>query len=90
MCKVEGKYGSRKIKKELVKINSNASRRRISRIMDELALVSNYKVKQYKVAKSTCNNDIIDNVVNRAFDREQSLDVVVSDLTYVNVSGKWN
>ena len=80
-------YGSRKIKKELAKIDLIASRRHI---MDELGLVSNYTVKQYKVAKTTCNNDIIDNVVNRAFDREQSLDVVVSDLTYVNVSGKWN
>ena len=74
----------------MAKIDLIASRRRIRRIMDELGLVSNYTVKQYKVAKTACNNDIINNVVNRAFDREQSLDVVVSDLTYVNVSGKWN
>lgn len=47
-------------------------------------------LKQYKVTKTTCNNDLIDNVVNREFDREKSLDVVVSDLTYVNVLGKWN
>lgn len=83
-------YGARKIKIELAKIDLIVSRRRIRRIMNELGLVSTYTVKQYKVPKSTCNNEIIDNVVNRDFDREKSLDVVVSDLTYVNVAGKWN
>ena len=53
-------------------------------------LVSNYTVKQYKVHKVTCNNDKVDNVLNREFDRNKELDVVVSDLTYVNVAGKWN
>ena len=53
-------------------------------------LVSNYTVKQYKVHKATCNNDKVDNVLNREFDRNEELDVVVSDLTYVNVAGKWN
>ena len=48
------------------------------------------QVKQYKVHKATCNNDKVDNVLNREFDRNEELDVVVSDLTYVNVAGKWN
>ena len=56
--------------------------------MNELGLVSNYTVKQYKITKTSCNSDIIDNVINRDFDREKTLDVVVSDLTYINVSGK--
>ena len=58
--------------------------------MNELRLVSNYTVKQHKVTKTSCNSDSVDNVVNRDFDREKSLNVVVSDLTYVNVSDKWN
>ena len=74
----------------MAKIDLIVSRRRIRRIMKELGLVSNYTVKQYKVTKTSCNSDCVDNVVNRNFDREESLDVVVSDLTYVNVSGKWN
>ena len=53
-------------------------------------LVSNYTVKQFKVHKSTCNEENIDNKLNREFNREEKLDVVVSDLTYVNVQGKWN
>ena len=32
----------------------------------------------------------IANIVNRKFDRDDILDVVVSDLTYVNVTVKWN
>lgn len=53
-------------------------------------LVSKYTVKQYKVHSTKCNEEKIENIVNRKFDRDQSLDVVVSDLTYVNVNGKWN
>ena len=53
-------------------------------------LVSNYTVKQYKVHKSTCNEEKVENILNREFERKERLDVVVSDLAYVNVVGKWN
>ena len=58
--------------------------------MKKYGLVSSYTVKQYKVHKSTCNENETKNIVNREFERDQALDVVVSDLTYINVSGKWN
>ena len=32
----------------------------------------------------------IENIVDRKFERDDILDVVVSDLTYVNVADKWN
>ena len=83
-------YGTRKIKVKLVELGYQVSRRRIGRIMKEEGLVSNYTVKQFKVHKTTCNEENVDNVVNREFTREEQLDVVVSDLTYVNVAGKWN
>ena len=50
-------YGSRKIKVELKKKNIIASRKKIRRIMDKYGLVSNYTIKQYKVHKSTGNNN---------------------------------
>lgn len=83
-------YGSRKIKVELKKQNIVASRRKIREIMDKYRLVSNYTVKQYKVHKSSCNEDKVDNIVNREFDNRNDLEIVVSDLTYVNVAGKWH
>lgn len=83
-------YGSRKIKVELQKLGYQVSLRRIRKYMDLNGLVSNYTVKQFKVHKVTCNEDKIDNKLNREFDRDEKLDVVVSDLTYVNVQGKWN
>lgn len=83
-------YGSRKIKVELAKLGYTVSRRRIRRIMKNNGLVSNYTVKQYKVHKATCNNDPIKNELNRNFNQEERMKVVVSDLTYVNVDGKWN
>lgn len=58
--------------------------------MKKYGLVSNYTVKQYKVHATKCNEEKIKNIVNREFTREQTLDVVVSDLTYINVNGKWN
>lgn len=42
-------------------------------------LVSNYTVKQFNVHKATCNEDTIENKLNR----EEKIDVLVSDLTYV-------
>ena len=82
-------YGSRKIKKELAKIKIIASRNKIREIMKKYNLVSNYTVKQFKVHKTGCNNDRIDNVVNRKFDERNNLEVIVSDLTYVRVRNKW-
>lgn len=83
-------YGSRKIKIELEKQNIIASRRKIREIMDKYRLVSNYTIKQYKVNKTSCNEDKVENVVNREFDDRDDLEIVVSDLTYVNVAGKWH
>lgn len=83
-------YGTRRIKKELAKENKIVSRRRIRRIMIENGLVSNYTVAKYKVHKSKSNEDKIKNVVNREFNDRASLEVAVSDLTYVRVDGKWN
>ena len=83
-------YGSRKIKVELQKLGYRVSRRRISRIMKENALVSNYTVAQYKVHDSSCNESETPNLVDRDFDDREKLEVAVSDLTYVRVGNKWN
>jgi len=83
-------YGTRKIKIELQKQNIIASRRKISEIMDKYRLVSNYTIKQYKIHKNKCNEDDVKNIVNREFDSREDLEIIVSDLTYVNVMGKWN
>ena len=83
-------YGTRKIKVELKNQDIIASRRKIRQIMKKYRLISNYTVKQYKVHKSKCNEEKIDNVVHREFNDREDLEIVVSDLTYVNVSGKWH
>lgn len=83
-------YGTRKIKSELTKTGFIASRKRIGRIMKKYGLVSQYTVKQFKVHRTSCNNDTLANEVKREFDNREELEVVVSDLTYVNVKGKWH
>lgn len=83
-------YGTRKIKKVLERKKLTISRRRIGRFMKERGLVSNYTIAQYKPYKSTVNEDPVKNELNREFDGQEELAVVVSDLTYVRVNGKWN
>lgn len=83
-------YGTRKIKVELKKKKWNVSRRRIGRIMNEQGLVSKYTIAQYKPSKSTCNESNTANVLNRKFDQDEELKVVVSDLTYVRVEQRWH
>ena len=57
--------------------------------MDKYGLVSNYTIKQFKVHKSTCNEEKIANEVNRKFNDREYLEVVISDLTYVRVKDRW-
>lgn len=83
-------YGTRKIKIELKKKKIIASRRKIKQIMNKYRLISNYTVKQYKTSKSRCNEEKTENIVNREFQDREDLEIVVSDLTYVNVKGKWH
>ena len=83
-------YGTRRIKKALGDENIILSRRRIGRIMAENGLVSTYTVAHYKPHKAKSNEEKIDNIVKREFDDREELDVIVSDLTYVRVNGKWN
>ena len=88
--KGKNNYGSRKIKVELAKKGFLISRRKISRIMKENGLISNYTVKQYKALKSSCNGKEIPNIIDRKFDKRKILEATVSDLTYVKVRGRWN
>jgi transposase InsO family protein len=83
-------YGTRRIKKYLAQKRINLSRRRIGRIMRINGLVSSYTLAKYKIHKDTCNEAKVANIVDRNFDNKERLDVVVSDLTYVRVKGKWN
>ena len=57
--------------------------------MDKYGLVSNYTINQFKVYKSTCNEEKIANEVERKFNGRKYLEVVISDLTYVRVRNKW-
>ncbi len=83
-------YGTRRIRKEFIIEGKQVSRRRIKRIMAENGLVSSYTVAKYKPHSSTSNEDKVSNVVDRKFDDRDLLEVVVSDLTYVRVNGKWH
>ncbi len=83
-------YGTRKIKQELFKLGYQVSRRRIGIVMKKYGLVSQYTVKQFKVHRAKYNENKIVNKVNRVLNKRAQMEVIVSDLTYVNVIGKWH
>jgi len=86
----KGVYGARKLRQEVRKLGITVSRRKVRQIMKSNSLVSIYTVKQFKVHSDGPNQDRIDNVVNQEFDGRSLHEVVVSDLTYVNVAGRWH
>ena len=88
--KSRNNYGTRKIKRELMKTGKQVSRRRIGRIMKQEGLVSNYTTAQFKPQKDTCNESKTENVLNRQFQNREYRDVVISDLTYVRAGAHWN
>lgn len=57
--------------------------------MRENGLVSVYTVAQYKPHVDSCNESKVANELDRQFEQEEQLAVVVSDLTYVRVEQKW-
>lgn len=83
-------YGTRKIKKELKKLDMTVSRRRIGRIMKENGLVSKYTIAQFKPHVDKSNESDVKNELNREFNQQEQLAVVVSDLTYVRVEKRWH
>src|SRR5699024_6072692 len=58
--------------------------------MKDQGLVSKYTIAQFKPKKTTVNDYDVGNVSNRAFNQNQPLKVILSDLTYVRVRQTWH
>ena len=86
----KGNYGSRRIKASLSQRGVVASRRRIRRIMRENYLFSSYQIAYFKPypSKRKVNGEAVGNAVERRFSDREYREVIISDLTYINVSGR--
>ena len=58
--------------------------------MKKHGLVSSYTVAQFKPHKADANEAKTENQLQRKFNQDEPYAVVVSDLTYVRVAGKWH
>ncbi len=83
-------YGTRRIREELKKLGYVISRKRIGKLMKKHGLTSRYTKAKYKCHSSKSNESSEKNILNRQFKQETRLHVIVSDLTYVRVQGKWH
>ena len=52
--------------------------------------VAHFKTESWLRHTVICNEDKIDNKLNRQFDHQEPYAVVISDLTYVRVKSQWN
>jgi putative transposase len=84
-------YGHKKLLISLRKKGISIGKEKLSRIMKEEKLISKYvRRRKPKSAENTVNNDEIENKVERKFNDRKPLEVVASDLTYVDVNNKWH
>ncbi|EOD4641717.1 IS3 family transposase [Staphylococcus aureus] len=83
-------FATRRIKNHLNDKGHTVSRRKIGRIMKKYNLVSVYTKAKYKNHPKETNEKLIKNHLNRTFNREQPMETLVSDLTYVKVAGTWH
>lgn len=82
-------YGTRRIKSVLEEDNICISRQKIGKIMKKHKLISKYTKPKYKHYSKEKNEHEIPNKVDREFSKRKPLEVVVTDLKYVRVKGKW-
>lgn len=85
----KSRYGARKIKQCLTTGGVILSRRRIRRMMKRLNLVSVYQQARFKPHSKGKNEALIPNRLDRPFDQERPLEVLVTDLTDVRVDRRW-
>ena len=84
-----GTYGTRRIKKALIKEGLIVSRRRIARIMKEENLFYKKKRKFKLTTDSKHNLPVSPNLLNREFAAEQPNKCFVGDITYVWTEEGW-
>jgi transposase InsO family protein len=83
-------YGTRRIKICCQRQGLDISRKKISRIMLELGLVSVHCKLKYRRPKEKTPKSVCPNVIDRNFDRQPPRYAFVGDLTYVRVACSWN
>lgn len=83
-------YGTRRLKVILKNQKIYLSRRKIKEIMNKHNLISKYTKLSFKNHNNKVNDSQITNLINRDFNNRIKNEVIVSDLTYIQVNGKWN
>lgn len=81
-------YGQEKIAEELRQKEMHIADKTVGKIMRQEGLVSKYIIRR-KPHIDRVNRDEVDNKLDRRFGGYKTGDVLVSDLTYVDLHGKW-
>ncbi len=84
-----GTYGTRRLKKDLAKLDFNISRRRIARLMFEMSLSCKTKKRFKATTDSNHNLPVADNLLSRRFNVNEPNTHYVGDITYIPTSEGW-
>ncbi|MEQ1739152.1 MAG: DDE-type integrase/transposase/recombinase [Methyloglobulus sp.] len=82
-------YGTRRIKNELFDRNRTASRRRISRLMDEANLACKTKRKFKATTDSKHDKPISPNLLDREFNVKPPEQAYTGDIAYIHSQEGW-
>jgi len=82
-------YGQEKIAAELRQNGMPIAEKTVAKIMKQEGLVSKY-IKRRKKQENRTNRDPIENKLDKQFGGYKTKEVMVSDLTYVPINGKWH
>jgi len=82
-------YGGEKIAEELRQNGMPISEKTVRKIMRQEGLVSKY-IQRRKKGEPKTNKDPINNKLDRVFGGYKPKEVMVSDLTYVDINNKWH
>lgn len=85
----KGRYGSRRIRREMLKKGYQISRKRVCKLMKQQELYCKTKRKFKHTTDSNHNLPIAPNLVNRAFTPKQKNEVYVGDITYIPTQEGW-
>ena len=85
----KGRYGSRRIAKELESLGIKVSKQRVARLMKKHALRSILKRKFKVTTDSSHKYPVVENHLNRNFTVEKPNSAWVSDITYIRTKQGW-
>ena len=85
----KGRYGYRRVHKEMCRMGITVNRKRIARLMHQMGLKGRARKKYHSLTDSRHNRPVSENLVAQNFKVDQANRVWLSDITYLKTLEGW-